>query len=1130
MVEGLALDFATDDARAGYRLHRVELLNWGTFDRHVWQLTPDGANCLVTGDIGSGKSTLVDAVTTLLVPAQRITYNKAAGAEARERSLRSYVLGHYKSERSATGLSARPVSLRDHNSYSVILGHFYNEGFDRHVTLAQVFWISDSRGQPERFYIAADRPLSIAEDFSGFGDDLKDLRKRLRALEHVELHNAFPAYGASLRRKLGIGSDQALELFNQTVSMKSVGNLTEFVREHMLQAADTDQRIDELIRHFDDLNRAHSAVLKARDQIEALSPIVADADDHAGRSDQADLLRGCRDALTPWFASIKIELLDRRLADLGREQASLHDRVDQLKRDRSDQRRQRDDLRRAIADNGGDRLERIADEIERLQAERAERKREAERYRQLVGRLELPDARDADAFRGNREALRELREQLDSEQAQRQNERTDQFVAVKELRGQHAEIDAELTSLKARRSNLPAAMLALREKLCRALDLAPEELPFAGELIQVREEERDWEGAIERLLHNFALSLLVPDEHYRTVAEWVDATRLRGRLVYYRVREARSASPEKPQPDALARKLAIRSDSGFYAWLEREINRRFDHVCCSDMDRFRREQRAITRAGQVKAGGVRHEKDDRHAIDDRTRYVLGWSNEDKIRALTEQREKLEKRIQEAADAIARLDDTLKALAERLGDISRLEMFEDFQRLNWPEPAGRIAELEAEYRALREESDVLKTLRERLDELEKRSEDTEAQLEHRQKQLSTAEERARNAQAAREEAEGLLRELDDSSRDHWFGQLAELRGEGLGEQAIDLNGIDARQREFRAWLTARIDREDKAIGRLNDRIIQGMQEFHHRWPQEAREADVSVDAADEYRRLLDTLQGDDLPRFEKRFKELLNENTIREVAGFQALLHREREQIRERIETINRSLHEIDYEKGRYIRLMAEAATDADVREFQQKLRACTEGSITGSQDAQYSEQKFLQVRDIIDRFRGREGSAEVDRRWTRKVTDVRNWFVFSASERWREDDREHEHYTDSGGKSGGQKEKLAYTVLAASLAYQFGLEWGEKRSRSFRFVVIDEAFGRGSDESARYGLELFGRLNLQLLIVTPLQKIHIIEPFVASVGFVHNPDGQQSMLRNLSIEEYRAEMAARKTAATTPAT
>ena len=101
-------------------------------------------------------------------------------------------------------------------------------------------------------------------------------------------------------------------------------------------------------------------------------------------------------------------------------------------------------------------------------------------------------------------------------------------------------------------------------------------------------------------------------------------------------------------------------------------------------------------------------------------------------------------------------------------------------------------------------------------------------------------------------------------------------------------------------------------------------------------------------------------------------------------------------------------------------------------------------------------------------------------------------------------------------------VLAASLAYQFGLEWGAQRSRSFRFVTIDEAFGRGSDESTRYGLDLFKKLNLQLVIVTPLQKIHVIEPYVSSVGFVHNEDGRNSLLRNLSIEEYRAEQEARR--------
>src|SRR3990167_8181485 len=229
------LDFGASESLAGFRLMRLEVFNWGTFDKRVWALELGGKTGLLTGDIGSGKSTLVDAVTTLLVPAQKIAYNKAAGAEAKERSLRSYVLGHYKSERSETGLSAKPVALRDHNSYSVILGHFYNEGFDQHVTLAQVFWLSENRGQPQRFYLVADRALSITEHFANFGSDLSALKKRLRELPNVVLEDSFSAYGAAFRRRFGIDNEQALELFSQTVSMKSVGNITDFVREHMLE-------------------------------------------------------------------------------------------------------------------------------------------------------------------------------------------------------------------------------------------------------------------------------------------------------------------------------------------------------------------------------------------------------------------------------------------------------------------------------------------------------------------------------------------------------------------------------------------------------------------------------------------------------------------------------------------------------------------------------------------------------------------------------------------------------------------------------------------------------------------------------------------------------------------------------
>jgi uncharacterized protein YPO0396 len=92
MTENL-LDFAADDTEAGFRLDRIEVYNWGIFDGRISILRLDGVNTLLTGENGSGKSTFVDALTTLLVPSHRIAYNRAAGADARERDLRSYVLG-----------------------------------------------------------------------------------------------------------------------------------------------------------------------------------------------------------------------------------------------------------------------------------------------------------------------------------------------------------------------------------------------------------------------------------------------------------------------------------------------------------------------------------------------------------------------------------------------------------------------------------------------------------------------------------------------------------------------------------------------------------------------------------------------------------------------------------------------------------------------------------------------------------------------------------------------------------------------------------------------------------------------------------------------------------------------------
>lgn len=1113
----LELEFAADDSLTGFRLQRLEVYNWGTFDKHVWIMGLNGRNALLTGDIGSGKSTLVDAVTTLLVPAHKIAYNKAAGAGHKERSLRSYVLGAYKTERNEVGGGGKAVSLRDHNSYSVILGVFHNSGFEQTVTLAQVFhWTGDSQGQPARFFVGAEGDLSIARDFAGFGPDIRQLRKQLRETR-VEVFDTFPPYGAWFCRRFGIANEQALDLFHQTVSMKSVGNLTEFVRQHMLEPFDVQPRIQALIEHFDDLTRAHEAVLKAKRQITLLVPLVQDCERHAVLRDSEREMVACREALRQYFAELKMALLAQRLARYREERGKHQALVDNLRRQCGESERKVGDVRSAIASNGGDRLEQIGAEIREKVFERDRRQTKANRYAELLRSLGMSPVSNADAFAGQCSELAQLRIGLEETLNRLQNIHTEQAVHLRDRRDEHAELEQELSSLRARRSNIDRRQVEIRDLLCEETGLDTAELPYVGELLQVRAEESEWEGAAERVLRNFGLSLIVPEKHYATVAQWVDKTRLHGRLVYYRVREGQRRSLPQLHPQSLVDKLAIKADSPYYGWVEFELAQRFNLACCHNQEQFRREADAITRSGQIKVGVQRHEKDDRYRLDDRSRYILGWSNEAKIKELQQRTKQLEESILRYMTELNSTQQQLRDAGARKEVISKLEEFRDYTELDWGAMAALIRQLEEERARIEGASNVLRQLQQELKQAEQQLQEAREKLEKRQAELAKTEARIEDDERRLGEARDVLHAPALTVVEVDKERLSGLCREALEQKEVTIETCDSRQAEVRDWLQRKIDTERDRIGNLERRIIKAMSEFRQQFPLDSAEFDTSLEAAAEYADMLSRLNQDDLPRFEARFKDLLNENTIREIAAFQSQLFKERETIKERILQINASLTEIDFNPNRYIAIEVQPSADAEVRDFQSELRACTEGALTGSGDNQYSEAKFLQVKHIVERFRGREGQVDLDQRWTRKVTDVRNWFGFAASERWREDHSEHEHYSDSGGKSGGQKEKLAYTILAASLAYQFGLEWNTVRSRSFRFVVIDEAFGRGSDESAEYGLKLFQKLNLQLLVITPLQKIHIIEPFVATVGFVQNEDGKNSRLRNLTIEQYRIE-------------
>jgi uncharacterized protein YPO0396 len=220
-----------------------------------------------------------------------------------------------------------------------------------------------------------------------------------------------------------------------------------------------------------------------------------------------------------------------------------------------------------------------------------------------------------------------------------------------------------------------------------------------------------------------------------------------------------------------------------------------------------------------------------------------------------------------------------------------------------------------------------------------------------------------------------------------------------------------------------------------------------------------------------------------------------------------DKIKEKIEDLNHSLRHIDYSPSTFIQLASEHTRNLDVADFKDSLQACFPD--VGRLES--NEVSFQRIKALIERF-------ETEESWMTKVTDVRNWLEFSASERYHEDESEKNYYSDSSGKSGGQKAKLAYTILASAIAYQFNLKYEGGKSKSFCFVVVDEAFSKSDEANSRYAMELFKRLGLQLLVVTPLDKIHIVEPYISAFHFVtNNSEENDSELYSVPMERYRQQ-------------
>ena len=657
----LRFDFATDDSTTGFRLGGFEFYNWGTFNKKLVKLVLNRENGLLTGDIGSGKSTIVDALTTLLVPHHKIVYNKAAGANTKERTLYSYIVGEYKTTQDDNFGHSKAVALRDENSFSVIMGHFENIGYEESVTLAQFFWIQNRK--VHKFFVLSKGDLSIKKDFLAPFKDIKSFKKRLREKNHTQVFDSFSDYFKSFGREMGIRNEQALNLFYQTVSLKSIGNLTQFIRMHMLEESNLNNKVDELCANFAALNHTHNLVLEATEQIKMLKPIKSEYLKYNTASDNHAFYLKTRDMLNLYFSYFEIELLNEELKTL---QIKLS-KADSAKKFVTQELEKINDdildIRLELQKNGADRINSIESEIKHLSEVLQRVKSVNLRFNELIKELGYRAVSNEHAFLTLRNEIVKSYDGIEQDKTKLQNQITTESALQYRYNEELEKLETEIVYLENNRSNIPQRVSKIRDKMAKELGLDIEDLPFIGELIEVKDKK--WHGAIERVMHNSALSVLVDAKFYDKVSNYVDKTNLKGRLVYLKVDTKEPAVTQGINtPQSLLYKIELKADTPYYGALKSILHQKFDIPCVEDMADFRRYKRALSINGQFKANFSRHEKDDRFDINDKSRWVLGWDNIAKLEEFKRQHLEAERKLEIINANIQKAKKSLKFLEKR----------------------------------------------------------------------------------------------------------------------------------------------------------------------------------------------------------------------------------------------------------------------------------------------------------------------------------------------------------------------------------------------------------------------------------------------------------------------------------
>ena len=639
-----------------------------------------------------------------------------------------------------------------------------------------------------------------------------------------------------------------------------------------------------------------------------------------------------------------------------------------------------------------------------------------------------------------------------------------------------------------------------------------------------------------RLMRSISLTIIVPSKLLENAEDYLEENLLGEKITIICPQSV--SKDTKFDEDSVIAKLAFRPEleKSRLKWLRAYLYEKFPHLCFKERGKdYDNSDNSLTLEGLVKTEGMIIEKDDTFFIEDASNWVTGWDVSPKQKTLDDSLTKWREELDRAGRALREAEVERQSLRAKLRAGAQLQACaNEFSDIDGIGLSSRIAELEEEERVIVGGSDVLKKLKDdhtqaeealessqnKRDEILQRIGGVEARAERNDARLLALESLLKQCKEEFFESEGSEKILSHDELEKREDELDRLFKEienDFGKAPDEPDEIEEASRVSTHKLEARISKLESGLDKMRDKNVAAMQRFIADGRNQAFRDELTLDLEDGYQdstfSMFDEvriqIEEEDLAKNKERFEELLRIQVPEEVSGFSESLESHRDRIRKRINELNDHLARVTFDRKEetYIQLKFEDAGDDGVRRFKKLRRHALEADLESDDDDERRRERYHRVEQFL-------GELEADINWTERVIDVRNWFKFRADEFYKDGDGLRQSYSGAAGKSGGEKNRLASTILATAIAYQYGIDVGGKQTETFRLVAVDEMFSKTDDEFSQYLLDLFKEFHLQLLIVQPLDaKIHVVQKYVERYHVVERREGL-SFVGDLSVHEY----------------